>query len=512
MPPTTQSLARFTQTLSKPKPSSVFEKVVATRCCYLPARTYFTTPNLRSSTPSLPQSRKSLLKAQPRQITTRRASSASSSSELKKTPLYDLHASNNAKFGPFAGYTMPLTYPPESHVDSHLWTRSKASLFDVSHMVQHKLSGPLAEEFLMTITPSALDSLPKHTSTLSCLLQSEGGIVDDTVITRLGRDSFYFVTNAGRRQEDLTFIQDQMDAFLASKSKPSKADDEKPIVWHILNLHSLLALQGPLAAEILQPMVHSDPDDSTVDTDLSTMYFGHSRWFQLDLPATCTKEHTSLSTPSLLVSRTGYTGEDGFEISIPPENGSSVELAISIAKAFLSATLDKGEPVCKLAGLAARDSLRLEAGMCLYGHDIDESTTPPMAGLGWTVAKSRRGGSSSPAFNGKETIAEQLSSPKTMPRRRVGLTIQSGPAAREGATIVSLTEDGKEAEKIGEVTSGCPSPSMGGKNIGMGYVKSGFHKSGTKVGVLVRGKLRTGEVVKMPFVESRFYRGDGDKS
>jgi aminomethyltransferase len=510
MPPTTQRLARLTQTLSKPKSSIILDKAVATRCCYLPARTYLTTPNHPASTQSIRQPQKSLTKAQPLQITTRNASSTSSYSELKKTPLYDLHASQNAKFGPFAGYTMPLTYPPQSHADSHLWTRSKASLFDVSHMVQHKLSGPLAEEFLMTITPSALDSLPKHTSTLSCLLQSDGGIVDDTVITRLGRDSFYFVTNAGRRQEDLTFIQDQMDAFLASR-KSSKSD-EKPIVWHVLNLHSLLALQGPLAAEILQPMIHSDPDDATVNTDLSTMYFGHSRWFQLDLPETCTKEHTSLSTPSLLVSRTGYTGEDGFEISIPPENGSSVELATSIAKAFLSSTLNQDKPVCKLAGLAARDSLRLEAGMCLYGHDIDESTTPPMAGLGWTVAKSRRGSSSSPSFNGKEIIAEQLSSPKTMPRRRVGLTIQSGPAAREGATIVSLTEDGKEAEKIGEVTSGCPSPSMGGKNIGMGYVKSGFHKSGTKVGVLVRGKLRTGEVVKMPFVESRFYRGVGEKS
>jgi aminomethyltransferase len=511
MPPTTQSLARFTQTLHKPKSSNIFEKAVAIRCCYRPTRTYLTTPN-RQPSPSSRPNQQPLNKLQTQPPKLRNASTTTASSELKQTPLYDLHATHNAKFGPFAGYTMPLTYPPQSHVDSHLWTRSKASLFDVSHMVQHKLSGPLAEEFLMTITPSALDSLPKHTSTLSCLLQSDGGIVDDTVITRLGRDSFYFVTNAGRRQEDLTFIQDQMDTFLASKANSSKSEDEKPIVWHVLNLHSLLALQGPLSAKILQPMIHSDPDDTTVNTDLSTMYFGHSRWFQLDLPETCTKEHTSLSTPSLLISRTGYTGEDGFEISIPPENGSSLELATSIAKAFLSATLDRDEPVCKLAGLAARDSLRLEAGMCLYGHDIDESTTPPVAGLGWTVAKSRRGGSSSPSFNGKETIAEQLSSPKTMPRRRVGLTIQSGPAAREGATIVSLTEDGKEAEKIGEVTSGCPSPSMGGKNIGMGYVKSGFHKSGTKVGVLVRGKMRTGEVVKMPFVESRFYRGYGEKS
>ena len=374
-------------------------------------------------------------------------------------------------------------------------------------MVQHKLSGPLAEEFLMTITPSALDALPKHTSTLSCLLAEDGGIVDDTVITRLGRDSFYFVTNAGCREPDLEFIQAQMDKFLSSKPKRSSSD-EKPMAWHILENHSLIALQGPLAQQLLQPFIHVDPDDSHLDTDLSTLYFSHSRWLQLDIPESCTKEGTSLSTPSLLISRTGYTGEDGFEISIPPESGSSAALAQSITKALLSAKISESdaEPACRMAGLAARDSLRLEAGMCLYGHDIGLDVTPPMAGLGWTVAKSRRS-DRDPKFNGREVVNEQLASPKSMKRRRVGFMIENGPAAREGAEVVALDDGGNANETIGKITSGCPSPSMEGKNIAMGYVKNGYHKKGTKVGVKVRGKVRKGEVERMPFVEAKFHRG-----
>jgi aminomethyltransferase len=377
-------------------------------------------------------------------------------------------------------------------------------------MVQHKLSGPLAEEFLMTVTPSAIDALPKHSSTLSCLLNKEGGIVDDTVITRLGRDSFYFVTNAGCREQDLTFLDEQMTKFLLKKSAANPEDEsEKPISWHILENHSLLALQGPLAQKILQPLIHIDSEDAEVDTDLSTLYFGHSRWLQLHIPASCTKEGTSLSTPSLLVSRTGYTGEDGFEISIPPESGSSAAIATSIAKALLEAKLEidgTETTVCHMAGLAARDSLRLEAGMCLYGHDIGLDVTPPMAGLGWIVAKSRRN-DKAPQYNGHEIINEQLASPKTMEKRRVGFIIENGPAAREGADIVALKDDGSEGEMVGKITSGLPAPSLDGKNIAMGYVKNGFHKKGTKVGVKVRGKLRKGEVEKMPFVESKFYRG-----
>lgn len=417
----------------------------------------------------------------------RHVSSASSSSALKQTPLYGLHSSLNAKLVPFANYSMPLEYPDQSHRESHLWTRDHASLFDVSHMVQHKLSGELAEEFLMTITPTAINEIEKHSSSLSTLLNKEGGIVDDTVITRIGKDSFYFVTNAGCRETDLPFIESELAEFLKSKDAP-----KDKITWHILDHHALLALQGPEAATVLQALVYNDAEDEGLDTDLSTLYFGTSRWLQLTLP------ESGINTPSLLVSRTGYTGEDGFEISIPPENGDATELATSIAKAL---TADSSK--VRWAGLGARDSLRLEAGMCLYGHDINDKITPPEAALGWIVGKSRRGDDPKPPFNGHDKINKQLASPKTMQERRVGFIIEKGPAAREGAEIVDIENDN---QVIGHISSGSPSPNLDGQNIAMGYIKNGFHKKGTKVGVKVRKSVRKAEVAKMPFVESKFYR------
>jgi aminomethyltransferase len=384
---------------------------------------------------------------------------------------------------------MPLEYPDQAHRASHLFTREHASLFDVSHMVQHKLSGALAEEFLMTITPTAINELEKHHSSLSCLLNESGGIVDDTVITRIGKDSFYFVTNAGCREKDLKFIDSQMKSFFQSKSTP---DSKDKIAWHVLDHHALLALQGPDAANVLQNLVYNDTEDETCNADLNSLYFGTSRWIQLTLP------ESGINTPSLLVTRTGYTGEDGFEISIPPESGNSTSLATSIAQAL---TADASK--VRWAGLGARDSLRLEAGMCLYGHDLDETITPPVAALGWIVSKSRRLDSPSPPFNGHEIINKQLSSPKSMPERRVGLMIEKGPAAREGAEIVDVEHDNAV---IGRVTSGCPSPNLDGRNIAMGYIKNGFHKKGTKIGVKVRKSVRAAEVSKMPFLESKFYR------
>lgn len=431
-----------------------------------------------------------------RSTTQLRHASSAPSEDLKHTPLHALHEEAGAKFGPFAGYDMPLTYPDQSHPESHLWTRQNASLFDVSHMVQHKISGPLAEEFLMTITPSSINTLSKHHSTLSCLLDENGGIVDDTVISRLGKDSFYFVTNAGCRETDLAYLTAQIKQFLTAKEIPN-ANSEENLKWHILNCHSLVALQGPKSQEVLQGFVYHDTEDNATDPDLSTLGFGESRWLQFTLP-------DGMNTPSLLVSRTGYTGEDGFEISIPPENGDSTELASAISKALLGAEQD-GTKVVKWAGLAARDSLRLEAGMCLYGHDISTETTPPAAALGWIVGKDRRSDIASPVFNGQKTILEQLAKPKSMTERRVGFLVEKGPAAREGAQIVDL-EKGEEV--IGRITSGCPAPSLGGQNIAMGLIKNGYHKSGTKVGIKVRKGVRKAEVSKMPFVPSKFYRPD----
>lgn len=414
-----------------------------------------------------------------------RRHASSVSNEPKHTPLYDLHTSLGAKMVPFASYAMPLEYPDQSHRESHLWTRSHASVFDVSHMVQHKLSGELAEEFLMTVTPGAINELGKHRSSLSCLLNKEGGIVDDTVISRIGKDSFYFVTNAGCREQDLAFIETQMADFLKAKG----ASKDK-INWHVLDHHALLALQGPESAAVLQSLIFNDTEDDSLDTSLDTLYFGSSRWLQLTLP------ESGMNTPSLLVSRTGYTGEDGFEISIPPESGDARDLATGIAKAL---TADKSK--VRWAGLGARDSLRLEAGMCLYGHDLNDKITPPVAALGWLVGKSRRD-NPIPAFNGSDVINKQLASPKTMAERRVGFTIEKGPAAREGAEIVDPENDN---QVIGHITSGCPSPSLEGENIAMGYIKNGYHKRGTKVGIKIRKNVRKAEVAKMPFVASKFF-------
>lgn len=383
---------------------------------------------------------------------------------------------------------MPLEYPNQSHAESHKWTREKASLFDVSHMVQHMISGDLAEKFLMKITPSSINQLPPHTSTLSCLLQDPtGGIVDDTVITRLGPDSFYFVTNAACRDDDLKFISEELTKFLDSAG----TTDDK-VDWRTLDHHSLLALQGPRAAEVLQSSIFVDEDEKDLDTDLSTLHFGNSRSLQLTLL-------DETSTPPLLISRTGYTGEDGFEISIPGKHGDDSGLATMVAKTLLA----DGSTV-RWAGLAARDSLRLEAGMCLYGHDISLDTTPPEAALGWLVGKDRRSSEETAGFNGAKTILEQLASPKTMSKRRVGFLVEKGPAAREGAEIL----DPESGDSIGQITSGLPSPTLGGQNIAMGLIKNGYHKKGTKVGIKVRKNVRKAEVAKMPFVENKFYRPD----
>ena len=420
-------------------------------------------------------------------LTNKRGFASGNESELKRTPLYDQHVEAGAKMVPFGGYDMPLEYEDQSHTESHKWTREKASLFDVSHMVQHMISGELAEPFLMKITPSSINSLPEHSSTLSCLLHDQsGGIVDDTVITRIGSDSFYFVTNAARREDDLKFIEEELDKFMKSTEAGRDKIEHRP-----LNHHSLLALQGPLAASTLQSRIFKDEDDSDVDTDLSTLPFGRSRYLQLTLLDETT-------TPPLLISRTGYTGEDGFEISIPGKHGDKSGLATSIAKALTS-----DDSVVRWAGLAARDSLRLEAGMCLYGHDINLDTTPPVAALGWVVGKDRRSGDSA-SFNGASKILEQLASPKTMNLRRVGLMVEKGPAAREGSDIVDL----ESGESLGKVTSGCPSPTLGSQNIAMGLIKNGYHKRGTKVGIEVRKNVRKAEVTKMPFVEAKFYRPD----
>lgn len=347
--------------------------------------------------------------------------------------------------------------------------------------VQHRLSGPGAMDLLMKVTPSSLDKLHANQSTLSCLLEDgTGGIIDDCVITRQGEDSFYFVTNAGRRQEDLAFLQTEIDAYRSTNGADS-------IKWEIIN-NALIALQGPLAASVLQPLIHG----SGPEADLTTLGFGNSRTLYLTLP------DGSRTAEPLLISRTGYTGEDGFEISIPTTTPTLPQQVVDL----LLVNPDQ----VRLAGLAARDSLRLEAGMCLYGSDITTAQTPPAASLGWVVSKDRRDpATGNTNFNGSSVILPQIASPaKTLSQRRVGFTVEKGSPAREGAIIVDLNDESRT--QIGVITSGLPSPSLGGTNIAMGYVKQGMNKKGTEVGVLVRNKVRKATVVGMPWVETKFYR------
>lgn len=376
--------------------------------------------------------------------------------DLSKTGLYDFHVKNGGKMVPFGGYLMPLTYGHVGQVASHNHVRTHAGLFDVGHMVQHRFKGPGALRFLQHLTPASLSTIPDFSSTLSVLLSEKGGILDDLIITRHAEDQFYVVTNAGCRTEDLAWFNKQLKQWSGEKVEHEVMDG-----W------GLLALQGPTAAQVLAKLVPQS-------FDLKSLSFGKSAFVPLRVGGKDVQCH---------VARAGYTGEDGFEISIPPTS------TVDVAEVLLS------DPEVQLAGLAARDSLRLEAGMCLYGHDLDASVSPIEAALAWTVGKDRR---TAGDFLGAERVLRELK--EGPPRRRVGLLVEGG-IAREGAQL--YTEDGKI---VGRVTSGIPSPTLG-KNIAMALVENGHHKRGTPLKVEIRKKLKDATVSKMPFVENNFFRG-----
>ncbi|KAK3396528.1 hypothetical protein B0T20DRAFT_418065 [Sordaria brevicollis] len=418
-------------------------------------------------------SRPTILSSKLQQQQSRHASSSSSSeATLQKTPLYDVHLAHGAQMVPFGGFHMPVQYKGLSVSASHAFTRTHASIFDVSHMVQRIFSGPGARQFLERVTPSDLASLGVHRSTLSVLLKADGsgGIVDDTIVTKLAEDKFYVVTNAGCREKDNEYFEQEL-----AKAKESGLE----VKQEQLDGWGLVALQGPEAEAVLA-------DALAEGTNLKELYFGQSVYGHVKLDG-------KTSQP-VLISRGGYTGEDGFEISIAPTE------TVEVTEKLLAVG---GPERVQFAGLGARDSLRLEAGMCLYGHDLDESVTPVEAALSWIIPPNRR--SADAGYYGAETIVSQLT-PKSkggkgVTRRRVGFLVTGAPA-REGAEIVAK---GDPATKLGRITSGCPSPTLG-KNIAMGYIKDGQHKSGTEVEVLVRGKPRAAVVTKMPFVPSKYYK------
>ena len=382
----------------------------------------------------------------------RRRLSSTTTSEPRKTCLYDLHAENRGKIVNFSGWLLPVQYG-EAIAASHQHTRTYASLFDVGHMMQTRVSGGDATDFLESLTTSDLRNLGKGCAVLTVFTNENGGILDDLIITKDDDDKYFVVSNAGRRNED--------SALLVNRQEEYKAQG-KSVNLHFLDPleQGLIALQGPTASTGLQPLVNINLKELRFMNSVETEVLGNR----------------------IRVSRCGYTGEDGFEISVPSE------FATGLVQKILQT------PDTKLAGLGARDSLRLDAGLCLYGHDINEDTTPVEAGLTWLVAKRRRAEAN---FPGAQRILWQIKSGTT--KKRIGLLLGHGPPAREGAAILT-----PEGERVGNITSGGPSPTLG-RPIAMGYVPPDLAQYGGGVLVEIRGKTYKATVTRMPFVKTNYY-------
>jgi aminomethyltransferase len=362
---------------------------------------------------------------------------------LKTTPLNAAHRALGARMVGFGGYDMPVQY--EGVLAEHRWTREHAGLFDVSHMGQAKITGADAIAQFQRFVPGDYEILKAGKQKYSLLLNLEGGIMDDLMAGKPDHDGLYVVVNAGNKDADFAFLN----ANLAGDAKLVVLDDR-----------ALLAIQGPEAAEV---MAKHEPA-------LGEMGFMDSARLML-FDVDC------------FVSRSGYTGEDGYEISVPNADAERVwNLLLEDARV-------------KPIGLGARDSLRLEAGLPLHGHDVDAGTSPVEAALTFALSKSRKEAAD---FNGAETILKQLADGPS--RIRIGMNVKEGAPAREGAEIADAN-----GNVIGKITSGGPSPTLG-HNIAMGYVPPAFAALGTDLKVIVRGKPAAAEVVATPFVATRYYR------
>ena len=363
--------------------------------------------------------------------------------EVQKTALYNIHKNLGAKFVPFAGYEMPIQYK-EGIVKEHISTRTYAGFFDVSHMGQFFLEGDeTLTEALEKIIPADLKSLKTNHSKYSFLLNNDGGIIDDLIVTKTEK-GFCIILNAACKENDIK----QISKFLKNNHK------------HLLsNDLSLIALQGPKSVEILEKLIPG----------VSNLKFMTGNNFNYD-------------NENLYITRSGYTGEDGFEISISDKK---VEKLIN----FLIS--HEVKPI----GLGARDTLRLEAGLCLYGHDLNEKINPIEANLKWAIAKKRKdvGG-----FNGWEKIKNLLTNGSE--KIRVGIKPEGKVIARENTKIFSTDDN-----EIGLVTSGTFGPSVNAP-VAMGYVKSNFAKVGTPIKLEVRGKKYGGKVSELPFYKKSYVK------
>ncbi|MGU7782153.1 glycine cleavage system aminomethyltransferase GcvT [Burkholderia sp. PU8-34] len=369
--------------------------------------------------------------------------------QLSRTPLHSLHVDLGAKMVPFAGYEMPVQYPL-GILKEHLHTRDKAGLFDVSHMGQVMLSGTAAAAALETLVPIDVIDLPAGMQRYALFTNEQGGILDDLMVTHLGDGDLYVVVNAACKAQDINHLKEK----IGHRCEVVELADR-----------ALLALQGPAASSVLGRLVPR----------LASLTFMQST-------------RVELAGAQCYVSRSGYTGEDGYEISVPA----------SRAEALARLLLD--DPLVEPIGLGARDSLRLEAGLCLYGHDIDTGTTPIEGSLLWAISKVRRpDGARAGGYPGADTIARQLV--EGVSRKRVGLRVNDKVPVREGADLTSL-----DGQTIGKVTSGGFGPTHGGP-VAIGYVAAEFAALGTALNAIVRGKPVRMEVAKTPFVPQRYYRG-----
>ena len=378
----------------------------------------------------------------------------SSPETLLKTPLYDLHVELGARMVPFAGYSMPVQYPAGLMAE-HVHTRQAAGLFDVSHMGQLRLVGPDAAAALESLMPVDVIDLAPGKQRYGLLLNEAGGVMDDLMF--FNRDyanggDLFVIVNGACKVADIAHIQDKIGTRCEVIPMPEMA---------------LLALQGPQAVAALQRLAPG----------VEKLVFMTGGRFTV---AGC----------DCFLTRSGYTGEDGFEISVPAAQ------AETLARALLA------QPEVKPVGLGARNSLRLEAGLCLYGNDIDTTTTPIEASLNWAIQKVRRtGGARAGGFPGADIILAQLADPATLTRKRVALIARERIPVREPAILENM-----DGQHIGHVTSGLLSPTLN-QAVALAYVKPEYSQIGTELFAIVRGKPVAMQVASTPFVPAGYFRG-----
>jgi len=365
----------------------------------------------------------------------------------KKTHLYNFHK-QNAKMTLFAGFEMPLWY--KGIIPEHLAVRNSVGIFDITHMGRAIITGPEAEKFLNYVSTNDVSKLTPLSAQYSTLCNEKGGIKDDFVVSRLEKDKFLMVYNASNRAKDYEWLT------LHAKKFDVKVEDASDNI-------AMFAVQGPKAEETLQK--------------ISTEDLGQIGRFKCGW--------TKMADIQVFLSRTGYTGEDGFEIFVWNSPISNPEKAVKVWNSILEAGREFGIQPC---GLGARDTLRLEAGMCLYGNDINEDTTPLEARISFVVKFDKD------EFIGKEALLKQKE--EGLKKRRIGIKMLERGIPRKGYGIY------KNGEKIGEITSGTFSPFLE-KGIGMGYVKIEYDNEGEKVTVDIRGKQLKAEIIKLPFYQRR---------